>query len=147
MKRGFLIGGRLKSKAMGKKATLATRKKDMVEALKSALGIVSIACKTVGMDRATHYRWLKDDPNYAEAVADVSEIALDFAESSLHKQIKDGDTTATIFYLKTKGKKRGYIEKQEIDLYGRIESNLNNMSNEQLDSLLTQLAGRKDKAD
>ena len=34
----------------------------------------------------------------------------------LFKQIKDGNTTATIFYLKTKGKKRGYIEKTEVDI-------------------------------
>ena len=36
------------------------------------------------------------------------------AESQLHKQILDNSVPATIFYLKTKGKKRGYIERQEI---------------------------------
>jgi hypothetical protein len=30
--------------------------------------------------------------------------------------MKDGSTSATIFYLKTKGKKRGYIERSELDL-------------------------------
>ena len=30
--------------------------------------------------------------------------------------MKDGNTSATIFYLKTKGKKRGYIERQELEL-------------------------------
>ena len=30
--------------------------------------------------------------------------------------MKDGNTSATIFYLKTKGKKRGYIERSELDL-------------------------------
>ena len=39
---------------------------------------------------------------------------MDYAESQLHKQIGEGSTSATIFYLKTKGKSRGYIERQEI---------------------------------
>ena len=42
-------------------------------------------------------------------------MAIDFAESQLHKQIRDGNSTATIFFLKTKGKKRGYVERQEIE--------------------------------
>ena len=45
---------------------------------------------------------------------------IDFAESSLYKQIKDGNTSATIFFLKTQAKRRGYIEKQEIEHSGVI---------------------------
>ena len=54
------------------------------------------------------------DTLFAKQVEDIANIALDFAESQLHKQIQDGNTAATIFYLKTKGKRRGYIERQEI---------------------------------
>lgn len=86
----------------------------MIAALEKSLGIVTTACKNVGIDRRTHYRWLKDDQDYKEAVESVEDIALDFAESQLHKQIKDGNPTSTIFYLKTKAKRRGYIERQEI---------------------------------
>ena len=46
----------------------------------------------------------------------MKNVALDFAESQLHKQIQDNSTSATIFYLKTQGKKRGYVERQELDL-------------------------------
>lgn len=93
----------------------ATLKKDaMVKALEKSLGVVTTACRNIGIDRATHYRWLEDDPEYKAAVQALSDVALDFAESKLHSLIQEGDTTATIFYLKTKGKQRGYIERQEV---------------------------------
>jgi hypothetical protein len=88
-------------------------KKAMLEALEKSLGVVTTACKQVGISRETHYRWVKEDAGYANAVEDVENIALDFAESQLHKQIMEGSTGATIFYLKTKGKNRGYIERVE----------------------------------
>ena len=91
------------------------KKKARIKALEDALGIVTMACKTVGLDRSTHYEWLKTDEEYKEAVNNVGDIALDFAESKLHQSIKNGSDTATIFYLKTKGKKRGYVERSEID--------------------------------
>lgn len=92
-----------------------TLKKAMIEALEKSLGIVTTACKIVGIDRGTHYLWLKKDKKYRAAVESIDDMTLDFAESKLHKQIEQGDTTATIFFLKTKGKKRGYIEKSEVD--------------------------------
>jgi hypothetical protein len=90
-------------------------KKAMIEALEKSLGVVTTACKTVGIARSTHYQWMEDDPEYKKAVEDIADIALDFAESQLHKQIQGGEVSSTIFYLKTKGKQRGYIEKSEID--------------------------------
>ncbi len=89
-------------------------KKAMIEALEKSLGIVTTACKQVGISRVTHYEWMKDDAEYKAAVESIADLALDFAESALHKQIQSGEVSSTIFYLKTKGKKRGYIERQEI---------------------------------
>ena len=86
----------------------------MIEALEKSLGIVTTACKTVGIARSTHYQWMIDDPEYKIEVEGISDIALDFAESQLHKQIQDGQPASTIFYMKTKGKKRGYIERHEV---------------------------------
>jgi len=91
-------------------------KKAMLEALEKSLGVVTSACKTVDIPRETHYRWLREDADYKAAVEALSDVALDFAESQLHKQIKEGNSTATIFFLKTKGKKRGYIERQEVEV-------------------------------
>lgn len=100
---------------MKKSNKIEHTKKALIEALEKSLGVVTTACKLVGIARSTFYEYVKDDPEFAEAVKDIDEVTIDFAESQLHKQIKDGNTTATIFYLKTKGKKRGYVEKTEID--------------------------------
>lgn len=90
----------------------------MLDALEKSLGVVTTACKSVGIGRTTHYMWLDEDPEYKAAVESISDVAIDFAESNLHKQIKGGNSTATIFYLKTKGKNRGYVERQEFDVKG-----------------------------
>ena len=82
--------------------------------IEQSLGVVTVACKKADVPRSTYYKWLKEDSAFAEAVKDIENVALDFAESQLHKQISGNSTAATIFYLKTKGKKRGYIERQEI---------------------------------
>tara|TARA_R100000541_G_scaffold55500_1_gene64420 strand:+ start:97 stop:456 length:360 start_codon:yes stop_codon:yes gene_type:complete len=89
-------------------------KKAIIDALEKSLGVVTTACKNAGIGRTTFYEWMKDDQEFEQEVNEIQNIALDFAESQLHKQIGDGSTAATIFYLKTKGKKRGYIERQEI---------------------------------
>ena len=92
------------------------KKKAMVEALTKALGVVKMACESVGISRQTHYTWLKEDPAYKEACDNLPEVVLDFAEHHLHKLISQGNPAATIFYLKTKGKHRGYVERQEIEM-------------------------------
>jgi hypothetical protein len=94
--------------------TLSHKKKAMLEGLRASLGIVTRAADLCQIDRRTHYRWLKEDTEYAAAVEDIDTVALDFAESKLHKLIDGGNATAIIFYLKTKGKGRGYVERQEV---------------------------------
>ncbi len=89
-------------------------KKAMVEAMKKSLGIVSTACAEVGINRWTHYDWLKTDEEYKQEIDAISESVIDFAESKLHKLIDGGDVASTIFYLKTKGKKRGFVERTEL---------------------------------
>lgn len=89
-------------------------KRSMILALERSLGIVTTACKSAGVSRERHYEWLKIDKDYATAVDSIVDITLDFAESQLHTKIQKGDTTATIFFLKCKGKKRGYVEREEV---------------------------------
>ena len=91
-------------------------KKVFLEALKSCLGIVSMAAKKTELSRSQHYEWLHNDPEYKKDVDDIQNIALDFAESKLHGLIDRSDVASTIFYLKTKGKNRGYVERQEQEM-------------------------------
>ena len=90
-------------------------KKRLIEALESSLGVVTTACKKAGVCRFTFYEYYNKDESFRESVDSIQDIALDFAESKLLENIKDKKETSIIFYLKTKGKNRGYIEKQEID--------------------------------
>jgi predicted transcriptional regulator len=90
------------------------KKESLLKSLEQSLGVVTVACKKADIPRSTYYKWLNNDEVFAKQVRDIENVALDFAESQLHTQIGNGNTSATIFYLKTKGKKRGYIERQEI---------------------------------
>ena len=100
---------------MAKKSNKSdTLKKAMLIALEKSLGVVTTATKSVKIARSTHYEWMLNDEEYRKEVDSIQDIAIDFAESQLHKQINDGNTPATIFYLKTKGKRRGYVERSEI---------------------------------
>ena len=90
------------------------KKESLLKALEQSLGVVTVACKKAAIPRSTYYKWLSEDEDFAREVKDIENVALDFAESHLHTQIRNENTSATIFYLKTKGKKRGYVERQEI---------------------------------
>ena len=90
------------------------KKNTFLAKYKSTLGNISASCEACGITRQTFYNWKENDQKFRQLVDQIDEESVDFAESALKKQIQDGDTTATIFYLKTKGKRRGYVEKQEV---------------------------------
>jgi hypothetical protein len=87
---------------------LTLKKAAMLEALEKSLGVVTTAAKSIGITRESHYEWMRTDENYKAKVLSLADVALDFAESQLHKQIQNGEVASTIFFLKTKGKHRGY---------------------------------------
>ena len=102
------------------KRGIKKRKADILAALDVCGGIVTTACEKVDdVSRRQFYRWLEKDEDFKKAVEEASEKILDLAESSLIRNIRSGDTASIIFYLKTKGKKRGYT--QQVDVSGTIE--------------------------
>ncbi len=90
-------------------------KSKMLKALEEYYGIVTTSCQSVGISRITHYRWLEEDEEYKAKVLDIKNAAIDFVESKLFDCINSEKETSIIFYLKTIGKNRGYIPRQEID--------------------------------
>ncbi|MDI3476912.1 MAG: hypothetical protein PWQ59_437 [Thermoanaerobacterium sp.] len=96
----------------------------MYDALVKQLGVVTAAAKQAEIDRTTHYKWLREDENYKAWVEEIPDIVIDFAENALFRQIQEGNTTSIIFFLKTKGKERGYVEKQEIAVSGEVDNTL-----------------------
>lgn len=91
---------------------LSKEQNSFLEALKLTLGNVSGACAKVKVSRQTYYNWMKIQ-EFADAVGEVNESNLDYAESKLLSLIRNENPTAIIFYLKTKGKNRGYVESME----------------------------------
>tara|TARA_R100001463_G_scaffold110220_1_gene164894 strand:+ start:944 stop:1282 length:339 start_codon:yes stop_codon:yes gene_type:complete len=96
---------------------MAKDRSKFLEVFASKMGNVSKACKAAQISRQTYYDWMKDD-DFSGKVDEVKEGLLDFAEHQLLSNIKSGRTAEILFYLKTKGKKRGYIERQEVDTVG-----------------------------
>jgi hypothetical protein len=103
---------REKSKEV-RKSNMEESKASFLDILDRSAGNISVACKQMNIARSTFYSWMTDTV-FAVRVKEIEESLVDLAETSLMKQIRDGNTTAIIFYLKCKGKKRGYTERLEI---------------------------------
>ena len=106
------------------KTQTTTKKEIFLKALKNNLGHISKACTAANIARKTYYRWIDKDEDFKDQCDSVNEGLLDLAESKLLENIQNNDNVCIIFFLKTKGKKRGYDEKHQIELtkpFDRIE--------------------------
>jgi hypothetical protein len=68
----------------------------------------------LNVERKTLYIWIEEE-DLKDALVEGRNSRIDFVESKLDQKINDGDTTAIIFFLKTQGKERGYVERQEFN--------------------------------
>ncbi len=97
------------------------KKKMLIESLENSLGIVSTACTKVNISRSSFYKWYKEDEDFRKKVDEIDSVKLDFVESQLFKNIQNLKEKSIIFYLQHKGHKRGYIQKQNINLTSNEE--------------------------
>ena len=97
-------------------------KKRVLIQLDLKYGNVSLTCQACQISRTTFYSYYNNDDAFKECVDDISEAILDIAETKLFQAVNAGELAAIFFTLKTKGKKRGYVEKQEHEHSGQIKT-------------------------
>jgi len=86
----------------------------MIKAIREKHGNLSAAARLLGCSRNTIARYIELYPTVKAVADEERETLIDFAENQLFKQVQDGNITAIIFTLKTIGKSRGYVERQEV---------------------------------
>jgi|TARA_R110000772_G_scaffold67961_1_gene150529 hypothetical protein len=90
-----------------------------IEVFSKKAANIGATCRAIGISRQTFYNWKNDDQDFAEKIFNAQEDLLDNAESKLQEHINNDDKICTMFFLKTKGKSRGYSERQEIEHQGK----------------------------
>lgn len=94
---------------------------NVMEALQAQDGNLSAAAKSLGVGRSSLYRFIENRPELQQVLADAREASIDLAENALRKAVERGEGWATCFLLKTIGRSRGYIERQEQTHEGSIQ--------------------------
>lgn len=94
----------------------------LLKAFIECRGIVGCASKKVGVSRQSFNYWMRNDEDFARQVEEIQEEQIDFVENQLLKGVEKGNDKLIQFYLRTKGKKRGYGESQDITTKGEAIS-------------------------
>ena len=85
----------------------------MIGAILKAEGNLAEAARSLQCSRTTLYNYMNRYVTIKQAYEDINESTIDWVQDKLLDQCRRGNITALIFYLKTKGKHRGYVERQE----------------------------------
>ena len=79
----------------------------------SEQGAVGISAELSGISRFTHYKWLQNDPDYAEAFHEAERSAITSLEDEARKRAIGGSDTLLIFLLKGLRPER-YSDRQRV---------------------------------
>lgn len=94
------------------------------DALYEAHGMQTYAAQLLGITYQAIWQRIKKSERLQVVLKETIEKNLDRAELKLMQKINEGEQTSIIFYLKCKGKKRGYIERIEKEVIGEQNINL-----------------------
>ena len=96
---------------------MAHEKFTAAQIIKSAnknFGLVSVMAKDLGCDDDTIRRYIRKYPTVAKAITSQREALVDKAELSLRSAVTNVQPWAVALVLKTLGKDRDYVERQEV---------------------------------
>lgn len=88
------------------------------DALMDSHGNISAAARSLGVTRQALQFRIEKNPELAQIVIDARESRVDIAEDKLGESLLLREAWAVCFTLKTLGKSRGYVEKQEVEVSG-----------------------------
>ena len=100
-------------------------------AIKDSYGNIMVISERIGCQRSTVYSWLDKELELKLQLDSEREMIVDLAENKLVENIQHGETSSIHFVLKTLGRKRGYVEKTEIELTDGLKEKIRNMSLEE----------------
>jgi len=86
----------------------------VIKAIQGSGGIVTLIAKRLGCSWHTARNYIDKYPTARRAYEDEDEKTLDLAESKVIEAINAGDGQMVRYYLSTRGRKRGYVERQEV---------------------------------
>ena len=88
----------------------------IMETLRTSRGMIATAARLLGCSRQTLYDAIARHPELNAVVDGERELMLDTAELKLQEAIEAGEGWAVKFMLATQGHRRGYIERQRVDV-------------------------------
>lgn len=86
----------------------------IVDAVSSVNGMVYLAARKLGCNPQTIYNRMAKSPTIREAVDNARGELIDISEQKLRGSVMNGEPWAVAMVLKTLGKSRGYVERQEV---------------------------------
>lgn len=92
-------------------------KKKVKDAIKDSGGVMAAVAQKCGVTRQSIWRFFhkKGNENFLEMLEQADESMTDIAENKMNIKIADGHWPAIKFRLESKGSKRGFVAKQEIE--------------------------------
>jgi iron uptake system EfeUOB component EfeO/EfeM len=96
----------------------------LLEQIAAKKGNLAAIARAFQVTRQSVSEFVQKHDILKKAVIDAREVRLDDAEDKLGEAIESGEAWAICFFLKTQGKGRGYVERQEISQAEPVRLNI-----------------------